>query len=98
MEGPAGACFTDRGGTAMSSAAAQVARAHQAPLNRVKRRLGSALQLELAANVSHVSLHGLLSHSELPGHLLVCLPLRDVSQHGRFPLRQQLVAPRYLDP
>ena len=54
---------------AIGSAAAQVPRAHQAPLHRVKRSLGSALQLKLAKDVAHVGFNRLLTDPELTGNL-----------------------------
>src|ERR1700737_4498076 len=92
MEGPVGACFTDRGVTAMRSAPAQVARAHQATLDRIEGSLRSALQLELSEDVAHVGLYRLLTDVELACHLLVCLSLREESKHGRFALCQHLGA------
>src|SRR2546425_10549932 len=95
-EGVASAWLLDKPVVATSSAAAQVARAHQAPLHRVEGRLRSTLQLELAEDVAHVRLDGLLTDTELAGDLLVCLAFRDQSKDGRFPFGQDLGATRNL--
>src|SRR5207245_2547767 len=91
-EGVASAWFLDRPVVATRSASAQVARAHQATFHRVEGSLSSALQLELAEDVTDVGLDGLLTDAELAGHLLVCLAFREESKHGRFPFGQDLGA------
>src|SRR5438105_8844007 len=95
-EGLAGVWFLGRPVVATSSASAQVARAHQAPLHRVEGSLGSALQLELAEDVADVGLDGLLTDAKLAGHLLVCLAFREEPKDGRFPFGQDLGAARNL--
>src|SRR6202521_60758 len=84
---------SDKRVTAVGSASPEVAGAHQAPLHRVKRGLGSALQLKLAEDVADVRLDRLLADTELAGNLLIRLAFREESKHGCFPFREYLRAP-----
>lgn len=80
MLGAAGASLTDKRVTdASGSSPAQVAGAHQAPLDRIQRGLGSTLQLKLAKDVADVGFHRLLTDVEFARDLFVRLPFREES-------------------
>src|SRR4030088_339086 len=70
--------------------APQVAGAHKSALHRIESSLGPALQLELAKDVAHMSLHRLLADPELASDLLVRLAFRDETKHSGLALGEGL--------